>query len=96
MPLATVDDRLAAVQEGRVDASLGAISFHPSRTLRIDFIYPGVYVAGATLFAPGGRLEGVGAWTDLAGVRVAALRGEPAAAGGGGRERRGPQAGAGE
>lgn len=41
----------------------------------MQFVLPSYYSAGAALFAPGGTVEGVSSWEDLAGETVALLQG---------------------
>lgn len=41
----------------------------------MDFLYPSYYSAGAAAFAPGGAIEGVARWEDMAGKTVAVPQG---------------------
>ena len=45
------------------------------RSKLVQFVSPGYYSAGATLFAPGGRIEGVSSWDDLKGKTLAVMEG---------------------
>lgn len=47
----------------------------PERRRLVQFVLPSYYSAGAALFAPGGTVEGVSSWEDLAGQTVALLQG---------------------
>lgn len=42
-----------------------------NRSKLVQFVAPSYYSAGATLFAPGGRIEGVSSWGDLKGKTLA-------------------------
>lgn len=47
----------------------------PERRRLVQFVLPSYYSAGTALFAPGGTVEGVSSWEDLAGETVALLQG---------------------
>ena len=50
-------------------------SITAERSKLVQFVSPSYYSAGATLFAPGGRIEGVSSWGDLKGKTLSVLQG---------------------
>lgn len=52
-----------------------AFSVTPERKTLVRFLKPFLYSAGCALYAPGGAVDGVDAWADLKGRRVASREG---------------------
>ncbi|KAI7844007.1 hypothetical protein COHA_002544 [Chlorella ohadii] len=75
VPLDTFEDRMYALINGTVDAVIHSFTVTAERSKLMKFVSPAYYSSGVALFAPGGQIEGVSSWSDLAGRTLAVKEG---------------------